>query len=309
MSSFHRVAAIAAVLASISAPARAADVAQPKPLPKQITTLANPWQFQFTPYAWLIFVTGDQQIGNTTSHVDTNIFNIIDKSDHLYAWMSYQELRKGPFSIYNDTIWARMRFSDTKSGIFPIGPLNRSSLSVVANAKIWLDMAIVELGATYELVEWQTGSATPSGGFVPTAAIDLYAGARYWYLRPDVNLNVTATVSVPALNLSRTAAGSVSAEKTIDWWDPLVGMRLRYQPARGQELIVKGDVGGFDVGSKFTWQALAAYSFETTLAGLTWTNYIGYRALSIDYQQGDGSRALGLNYTIHGPVMGLTFKW
>lgn len=33
--------------------------------------------------------------------------------------MSYQELRNGPFSIYNDTIWSRMRFSDTKSGVLP----------------------------------------------------------------------------------------------------------------------------------------------------------------------------------------------
>lgn len=309
MSIFHRVAAVVAVLASITASAVAADVTQPKPLPKQIPTLANPWEFQFTPYAWLIFVTGNQTVGATTTNVDTNIFDILNKSDHLYAWMSYQELRNGPFSIYNDTIWSRMRFSDTKSGVLPIGPLNRSSVSIVASAKIWLDFAIVESGATYEVIKWQTGGALSSGGFVPTAAIDFYAGARYWFLQPDMNLNVTATVSVPALNLSRTGAGSISAEKTIDWWDPLVGLRLRYQPARGQEIIVKGDVGGFDVGSKFTWQTLAAYSFETSLANLKWTNYIGYRALSIDYQQGNGDRTVGLNYIIHGPVIGLTFKW
>ena len=310
MAAYYRhTVALIAVFFLLGAPAGAVDATSPKPSLKQVPPIASPWQFQFTPYAWLIFVTGDQKIGSRTYDVNTNIFDIIDKSDHLYAWMSYQELRNGPFSLYTDVIWSRMRFSDTKSGVFPIGPLNRSSLSVVANAKIWLDFAIIEPGATFQLAKWSTGAASPNGGFVPNAAIDLIAGARYWLIQPDINLNVTAALNIPALGLTLTRAGSISKEKTIDWWDPLVGLRLRYQPAPGQELMVRGDIGGFDVGSNLTWQALAAYSFETRLLGLDFTSYIGYRALSVDYEEGSGNKTIGLNLLVHGPIIGATFRW
>lgn len=309
MWSFRRVAGVIATLVSVGGPAEATDLAQPKLPQKDTPNLASPWQFQFTPYAWLIFVTGDQQLGSTTSHIDTNIFDILDKSDHLYAWMSYQELRNGPLSLYTDVVWSRTRFSDTKSGVFPIGPLNRSNLNLVVNSKIWLNMAIIESGATLEIAKWSSGVRSPNGGFVPTTAIDLVGGARYWFIQPEVDLNVTATVSIPALGLSRTGSGSLSAEKTIDWWDPLVGLRVRHQPAPDQELVIKGDVGGFDVGSKFTWQVLGTYSFATKVAGLNFTSYLGYRALSIDYQQDAGDKKIGLDFLIHGPVVGLAFKW
>lgn len=285
------------------------NVSAAKPSTFKAPAPASPWTFQFTPYAWLIFVNGTNQIGSTTSRVNTNLFNIVDKADHIYAWMSYQELRNGPFSVYANVLWARVRFPNTKSGIFPIGPLNRSSVSIVANSKVWLDFAILEPGVTYQIAQWSNGAALAGNGAAQTTALDVVAGARYWYLRPDISLNVTATVNIPALGLTRTGAGSVSAAKTIDWWDPFIGLRLRHTFAPGHELVLQGDIGGFDVGSQFAWQALATYNLATHLMGLDFTTYVGYRALSIDYSQGSGSRTLGLDLTVHGPVIGLTFTW
>ena len=84
---------------------------------------------------------------------------------------------------------------------------------------------------------------------------------------------------------------------------------MRHKPAPGQELVLQGDIGGFGVGSKLTWQALATYNFEMQFLGFKFTNYIGYRAISIDYEQGSGDKTIGLNMLTHGPVVGLTFKW
>ena len=92
----------------------------------------------------------------------------------------------------------------------------------------------------------------------------------------------------------RTGGGSVSAEKTIDWWDPFVGLRLRHKHAPGHEFTLQGDVGGFGVGSDFTWHVLAAYNFPVEFAGLKFTSYLGYRALSIDYEEESGNRTLAL---------------
>lgn len=257
------------------------------------------WEFKFSPYAWLVFDKGDLGLGNKTSPIDTNIFKILGEVKNIYAWMSYQELRKGPFAIYANVFWSRMSFSDTKSGVLPIGRF--IDASAVAQAKIWTDLAIIEPGVTYEFARWTSGASW--------TALEALAGARYWYIKPDITLDVTATVSIPALNLSKTTSGTVSAAKTIDWIDPIVGMRVRHVVAPGKELMLQGDVGGFGVGSNFTWQAIATYNFETEFAGYKLKPFIGYRAISIDYEQGSGRRALALDLIQHGPVMGLTFTW
>ena len=68
-------------------------------------------------------------------------------------------------------------------------------------------------------------------------------------------------------------------------------------------------MGGFGVGSDITWQALGAYNFKTSFLGYQFTAHVGYRALSIDYEQGSGSRKIGFDMVTHGPVTGMTMKW
>ena len=65
----------------------------------------------------------------------------------------------------------------------------------------------------------------------------------------------------------------------VDWVDPLIGARVRHQLAPGQELLVRADIGGFGAGSEFSWNALAAYSFELAVRdGVTYSGLLGYRA-------------------------------
>lgn len=223
--------------------------------------------------------------------------------------MGYQELRKGRLGLFADVHWAKINVGTTTvKSTNPIAGLN---VTVVSKADVWFDLAIAEPGMTYEIASraWGAGSLKDAHAFTPTTAVDVVAGARYWWLKPDIDLNITATVSIPALGLTRTGGGTISAKETFDWWDPFVGLRLRHQLAPGQELVLKADVGGFDVGSDIAWQAVAGYSLETQLLGVPMTSYLGYRALYIDYQQGSGSQTFGLDTLWHGPVLGLSFNW
>ena len=80
--------------------------------------------------------------------------------------------------------------------------------------------------------------------------------------------------------------------------------------APGQELLLRGDVGGFDVGSKFTWQAIAGYKFDFAVrSGITFSGLVGYRALYVDYAQGFGRRLYEFDMLIHGPVVGVSLRW
>lgn len=113
-----------------------------------------------------------------------------------------------------------------------------------------------------------------------------------------------------ALGLSRTRAGTVGASGSVNWVDPVVGARFRHNFTPGLNLVVSGDVGGFDVGSKFSWQALAAldYAFYKTKY-VTWSGVVGYKALNVDYSQGSGLTHYEYDMTMYGPIFAITARW
>lgn len=297
-------------LVATAPPAMAADPNPPvrerlaEPIPP-----VSPWQFEFRPYAWVLYIEGESRLGANKTDIDTNLFEIIDEADELYAFMSYQEARKGRLGLFADVFWSKINVGG--STVKSRNPIAGLKVTIVADADVWFDLAIVEPGMAFELARWNRSPRALKGGygFTPTTALDVVAGARYWYMKPDIDLSVTATVSIPALGLSRTGGGAISAEKVIDWWDPFVGLRLRHKPTPGQELMLRADVGGFDVGSDITWQLAAGYSFKADFLGLPMTSYLGYRALYIDYEQGSGRRKFGLDTWWHGPVLGAAIRW
>jgi|SRR5215218_1595907 hypothetical protein len=57
--------------------------------------------------------------------------------------------------------------------------------------------------------------------------------------------------------------------------------------SRGHQLSLRGDGGGFGVGSDFCWQAIAAYGWDfARYNNITFLGVLGYRALYVDYAQG-----------------------
>jgi hypothetical protein len=123
-----------------------------------------------------------------------------------------------------------------------------------------------------------------------------------------VQINALGTLNIFDLTFSRF--GVLSAEKSVSWVDPLVFARLRHQFTPGLNFFVSGDVGGFDVGSKFSWQVLAALDYEFCRSRtVTWSAMLGYKALSVDYSQGSGLTHYEFDITMHGPIFGVTARF
>lgn len=78
-----------------------------------------------------------------------------------------------------------------------------------------------------------------------------------------------------------------------DWFDPYIGLRGRVNFSERFYATIKGDVGGFGVGSKISWTAEGGLGFQLTPRLFT---EIGYRAWGVDYEQ-DG---LLMNTVTHG---------
>jgi hypothetical protein len=250
------------------------------------------WTLSFTPYGWLAGLDGTTTVKGRSTDIDMGPFEILEDLDGA-PWMSYAEARIGRFALYNDIVYAPLAVDASAARSF-------RGLTLDATLGVDVEQAIVEAGAVYEIGRWYT--------FGGTTAVDVLAGARYWHQDVAINLALSATLDIAGLQLSGTRA--VARAGDVDWVDPVVGLRLRHRLAPGQELLLRGDVGGFDAGSQFSWNALAAYSFQIGAShGLTYSGMLGYRALAVDFTKGSGASRYEYDVIQHGPLLGLTVSF
>lgn len=91
-----------------------------------------------------------------------------------------------------------------------------------------------------------------------------------------------------------------------DWVDPILGLRWFWHFADKWTLLLRGDIGGFGVGSDFTWNGVGFIDFKP------WKHvslFGGYRVLYQDYQDGSGSELFKFDATMYGPLIGLNITW
>ena len=63
------------------------------------------------------------------------------------------------------------------------------------------------------------------------------------------------------------------------------------------------------MGSDFTWQLAGLLGYRFPLFGADAKAVVGYRALSQDYKSGSGANRFKWDTTLHGPVLGLSFRF
>jgi hypothetical protein len=123
-------------------------------------------------------------------------------------------------------------------------------------------------------------------------AIEPYAGVRYTSLGLDIDIG-----------------SAISAHQTRDWVDPIVGTRVIIDLSPRWQLLMSGDVGGFGVGSDFSWNLVGVVGYRFDLFGLDSSFLAGYRALSQDFDDSSGANRFEWDVTVHGPIMGLTMRF
>jgi opacity protein-like surface antigen len=120
--------------------------------------------------------------------------------------------------------------------------------------------------------------------------VDLGAGLRFW------NLDNRLTIGPGALNLT------IQHSEAENWLDPVVAARLIARLGGPWSVTLIGDIGGFDAGSRLTWQALGTVNYQWNE---NWVFHAGYRALHVDYRKG---RFL-YDTTMHGPILAATYRF
>ena len=286
-----------------SAP-KLAQTSETAQLEQKVPADLEPWRFTFTPYAWLMSVSGNVTARNQTIDTNANFIDLVQKSDSLASLKAYFEANKGRAGIYADFVFAKLGFGAGQTSYRnPIGGLKTST---TANAALTYQMFIVEVGGIYEVHRWPG----TEGSFT---AVDALGGFRYWNNSIDASFDLTTNVDFSRLrleHLDRSFGLAVARSDAIQWVDPVIGFRVRHQFTPHQELWVRGDIGGFGLsGSQFSWQAVAAYTYLWQATGYQIGTTLGFRALGVNYSSGSGPDAVGINETLYGPIIGASFRF
>ena len=122
-------------------------------------------------------------------------------------------------------------------------------------------------------------------------------------LAPAADVFFGGRVNTIQANLRFNGPGQRSADGSKTWFDPLVGLQL-HTPETGKRwhAQVYTEIGGFGVGSTFTWQI-----FPTVGVNLAkWASLeFGYRWLDIDYSSGENATLFKWDVLTQGPVVGV----
>jgi len=121
---------------------------------------------------------------------------------------------------------------------------------------------------------------------------EFLAGARYF--RQDVDINLVVG-SVP-----------LGASSSVDWVDPVIGVKYSTALSDRWSFGAQGDIGGFGVGSEFAWQAWAMFDYRFAKSS---SLALGWRHLDWDYEQGSGITKFTYDAYLTGPVLGLRFRF
>jgi hypothetical protein len=155
---------------------------------------------------------------------------------------------------------------------------------------LYMGLQTTKNGVTAELDQWLV---EPSLSYRVCEYIEPLAGVRYNNLSGELRgPGVLPTPRVPT--------------GVQNWWDPIVGSNLRLPLGKAFSLNLRGDVGGFAIGSDLTWQVFPYVNWRFTEWG---SLQAGYRWLYMDYETGSGASRFEYDMMNQGAQLGFTFHF
>jgi hypothetical protein len=260
----------------------------------------EPWRINLALYGWAMGVTGNATVRNQTLDTNASFLELVQKSNTLLGFMGYAEADKGRAGLYTDLVFTQLGFGASQIGYR--NPIAGLQITTSASAALTYQLFIAEVGGLYEIVRW-------SGAEGSSTALDGLLGFRYWNNSIAATFDATANVDLTNLHVERSFGIAIARADVVQWVDPVLGLRLRHRFTPNQEVFVRGDIGGFGLGSQFSWQAVAAYSYAWQFTGYQIAAVLGFRALGVNYRSGSGVDTVGINEILYGPIIGASFRF
>ena len=211
------------------------------------------WQFSITPVLWNASVKASLNDTGSGGDQPINPDYRFFTLENLDNYMSLQfEATHGRFALLFDSL--RARYQDEKAGR-------------LANLNVSTELGFIELAAAYQ--------------FSDKYKLDFVAGVRRTFLDINIDLVPGGTGLIPSINKQNPSS----------WTDPIIGLRYNYSIAENWQLWLRGDVGGFGVGTQRSVNAIINLHY---IINQYISFAVGYRYLGIDFKEEDVLRDVQL---------------
>lgn len=233
---------------------------------------AASWKVRATASVWFPSLRGEQTLGGG-SKFD---IDIIDQPDVQVAPRYELAFRRDKWTVLTSGFVFNM---DENAAATESFIASGTTINAGDRVSYDIDYWSADLFLAYRFADMPIDNAggrgaPPSPFSVPRDGVGLFfdvlAGARVWHL--DYTMN---QIGGPSL---------IDEQET--WIDPVVGGRMLLDLPHGFGVEVRGDVGGFGVGSEFAWNIGVAFRAE--LAENIGAE-IGFRHLQTRYESGSGA--------------------
>ena len=223
------------------------------------------WRHTMFIYGMGAALDGDAYVGPLHVPVDMSISDVVDALE-LGAMAAYR-VDNGTWSFTADTTY------------MGLGGTGRGPRQGLVKADVDVDQTTVMATVGRRL----------------TPGLEALFSLAYMDLSTDVKVTTTG---VAGLVDAKASAGA-------DWLDPLVGLQYNVPIADAWRLNLRGDLGGFGVGSDFTYQLLANLRWQ---ANQRFGVAFGYRVIGFDYEDGkkNGPHYQRYDLVEQGPFVGVT---
>lgn len=237
---------------------------------------------QFTPYIWGTQVDGNLTVEGLTAPLNldlSDLWTLLENGEVRGAFMGHLEFGRDH--------WALFVNGDIVS-MDPSAQVRRATIET------GLTVTMLELGGAVDIF-----NANESDPVNSPLRVQVLGGTRYYAM------DASAILSLPNIN------PVIEIDQGAQWVDLFVGGRAMATITPGVQAFVRGDVGGFGIGSSSShaWNLVSGLNLDCVCGSHL---ILAYRFFDIDQSLNGGNGApqgFGFDGLIHGPVMGMMFQF
>jgi hypothetical protein len=224
------------------------------------------WKFLIEPYMMFPNMAGETGVRNLPSlDVDANVGDIFSRLQ--FGAMLYLEAKTDKWAITSDLLYMKLQQDATPNIIINSGTATAKQLA-------------------YELA-------------------GLYRVAPFLETGVGLRLNSIASDLEIVRNTVGGGTQTLNPSLTRTWVDPIIVARFTEDIKNKWLFVVRGDLGGFGIGSSFTWQAQGYVGYRFSKLFQT---SVGYRVIGVDYDKGVDAERFRYNMNTFGPNIRLGFN-
>jgi opacity protein-like surface antigen len=227
---------------------------------------------------WLAGLSGESGVKGVVNSVDVGFDQLLNHLTHFPVALS-ADLRYQRWEFWVDGQYIEVGTSATLPGL------------LFTDANVHIKNALAEGFVGYRVINCDN------------AFVTLFAGARWTYLEGDLSILDNGDARLVRLRELLGIRKRLDFSDSIDWVDPVIGMRGKVKIWKATKLFAEGDVGGFDANSDTAfelhrqgrtivresvdssdWSYQVAGGLEFQLTRQIWTQ-VGWRYLKYDFRK------------------------